>query len=155
LLSADLDSASPSVDVDGSKRQHISYSSYLSGRAQEVAKRRQLIERLEKARDNGILMSTIPQLSELTITQLSMVLRRALKSSSGLREFVSDEVLQHIFEDATTSQTPITSESDKIHQFPDLPNEPNCLTDHETDVSDEDDTESNFKYELSIRFFLF
>lgn len=123
----------------------------MSGRAQEVAKRRRLIERLEKARDNGILMSTIPQTSELTLTQLSMVLRRALKASNGLREFVSDTVLQYIFEDAP-SQTPLTLDNERIH-FPDLPNEPNCLTDQETDVSDEEDFNS-LRYELPIRLFL-
>lgn len=94
-------------------------------------------------------MCAIPQLTELTLTQLSMVLRRALKSSPGLKDFVSDEVLQHIFEDVT-SQTPLTSETEKTLQFPDLPNEPNFLTDHETDVSDEED-DQNFKYEILMR----
>lgn len=121
----------------------------MSGRAQEVAKRRNLIERLEKARDKGILFCTIPQLSELTITQLSMVLRRVLKSSPGLREFVSDEILQTIFEDAN-SQTPLTADSDRLPQFMDLPNEPDCVTDREsTDVSDEED--SGEKQDLPIR----
>jgi hypothetical protein len=78
-----------------------------------------------------------------------MVLRRFLKSSPGLREFVSDEVLQTIFEDAN-SQTPLTADNEKIPQFMDLPNEPDCVTDREsTDVSDEEDLGE--KQDLSIR----
>lgn len=101
-------------------------------------------------RDSELLFCTIPQLPELTITQLSMVLRRILKSSSGLREFVSDDVLQHIFEDAN-SQTPLTVDGDRIPHFPDLSNEPDCVTDHETDVSDEE-TNVKKRRDMPVRY---
>ncbi|CAD5234727.1 unnamed protein product [Bursaphelenchus xylophilus] len=75
------------------------FTGYVTGKAMEVAKRRNLIERIERARELGLLNVSIPQLSELSMTQLSMFLRRLFKMTPGLRDFVSDEVVQTIFED--------------------------------------------------------
>ncbi|KAI6205554.1 hypothetical protein M3Y94_00805500 [Aphelenchoides besseyi] len=80
------------------------YSAFM-GRAQEVAKRRNMIERLERAQDRGVLVCAVPQVSDLTVTQLSMFLRRLFKSTPGLREFVGDGVMSHIFEDASPQTT--------------------------------------------------
>jgi hypothetical protein len=92
LLSADPENASP-LDFEGAKRHqlklanafenlsknhHFSYSNYLSGRAQEVAKRRNLIERLEKARDKGVLFCTIPQVSKQRLYSSTKITNRIL-----------------------------------------------------------------------------
>ncbi|CAD5229073.1 unnamed protein product [Bursaphelenchus okinawaensis] len=75
------------------------FTGYVTGKSMEVAKRKNLIDKIERARENGILNTCIPQLAELSMTQFSMFLRRIFKSEPGLTDFVSDEVLKSLFED--------------------------------------------------------
>lgn len=103
-------------DKRDDKRKTMSYSAYVSGKA-EVAKRRNIIERLEKARDAGIIAFSLPQLRELTLTQLSMFLRKIFKHQ-GLRDFCSDEVLKAVFDDLDEKAAKEESEDeDKMPQW--------------------------------------
>ncbi|KAI6173335.1 hypothetical protein M3Y98_01070500 [Aphelenchoides besseyi] len=144
LISNATDGSPLSPNESGKK--HISYSTFI-GRAQEVAKRRNMIERLERARDRGVLVCAIPQVSDLTVTQLSMFLRRLFKSTPGLREFVGDGVMSHIFEDASPQTTAAVE-----HPTPDLGNDKEYATESESEqLEDELQDESREKPEISVR----
>lgn len=152
---ADSNVASPSYETENSKK-NVTYSQYVTGRAMEVAKRRNIIERLDRARDSGILHCAIPQLRELSATQLSMFLRRLFKSSPGLREFVSDEVVHTIFEDAEqqkdSKKGAVVEEPKEEFVFEECPNESGEETEPESPdrfLSD-DDLETPLEQELPV-----
>lgn len=117
------------------------------GRAQEVAKRRNMIERLERARDRGVLVCAVPQISELTVTQLSMFLRRLFKSTAGLREFIGEGVLSHIFEDASPQASVVTDQQPTPATVQDAEN----ATESESEQLDEEAENGAEKPEISIR----
>lgn len=96
-------------------------------------------------------MVAIPQLTELNITQLSMFLRRMFKANPGLREFLGDTIVQHVFEDAPASTQ--TASSHDIHfggRLNDLSADRGYSTESESDGEQSDN--GDVKEPLSITY---
>uniref|UniRef100_A0A915EIK7 Uncharacterized protein n=1 Tax=Ditylenchus dipsaci TaxID=166011 RepID=A0A915EIK7_9BILA len=101
-----LDTSKKDGDKSGKKQQ--SYTSYVAGKATEVAKRRNLNERIGRLQSKHGILFNVPQCETITLNQLAIFLRR-LRKSTDVRALMSSELMLKIFQEDAEVQPKVTS----------------------------------------------
>uniref|UniRef100_A0A914I6L2 Uncharacterized protein n=1 Tax=Globodera rostochiensis TaxID=31243 RepID=A0A914I6L2_GLORO len=117
------------VDIDGGGEQggddkrEVKFSTYHRKKNMEVVYRRNLIDRLDKLKASQEAFFTVPQLKLVSNNQLSLFLRRLLKSPD-IKQHISTEMLERIFmaeelEEKSTDLAKLRRNDDELCQFAD------------------------------------
>uniref|UniRef100_A0A183C1X0 BHLH domain-containing protein n=1 Tax=Globodera pallida TaxID=36090 RepID=A0A183C1X0_GLOPA len=118
-----------SMDIDGGGEQgvddkrEVKFSTYHRKKNMEVVYRRNLIDRLDKLKASHEAFFTVPQLKLVSNNQLSLFLRRLLKSAD-IKQHISTEMLERILlteelEEKSTDLAKLRRNNDELCQFTD------------------------------------
>uniref|UniRef100_A0A915BYD2 PEHE domain-containing protein n=1 Tax=Parascaris univalens TaxID=6257 RepID=A0A915BYD2_PARUN len=84
-----------------------------SQRKKEVVKRKTMQDRLDRIREHGALVLSIPAFQNVNTTQMAILLRR-FKKYWKVRNYLSDELIEHVLSDQPKErQMTLKSDSDK------------------------------------------